>query len=244
MYKCIDEVWVLIPARGGSKSIPLKNMVELSGRPLIDYVIKVAKVSKAVSRIFCSTDHEKIADYCIKSGIEVQKRPFVLAKDDASTLDVIIYFLETILREEGSIANILILLEPTSPFVLPGTIDNCVELLKKNHTADSVQTITTIPPNHHAYNQRYIKDGLVFFKFKEKKVSQFNKQLKPVFYIHGNLRVMRSASLLKKRDIYGDMSLPFIIPRIYAIDVDGPEDLDLAELYLSAEKVVLPHLSD
>jgi len=240
--KYIDAVWALIPARGGSKSIPLKNMVKLGGKPLIDYAIKAAKASISVSRIFCSTDHKEIADFCIESGIETQKRPFAMAQDDVPTLDVIIDFLETLLKENGSIANILILLEPTSPFVLPENIDDCVELLKREHTADSVQTVTTLPTNHHAYCQRYIKDGQVYFRFQEERARLFNKQMRSEFYVHGNLRVMRSASLLQKQDIYGDISIPLIIPRVYAMDVDGPEDLELAELYLSARKVVLPYL--
>jgi CMP-N,N'-diacetyllegionaminic acid synthase len=242
--KFIDTTWAFIPARGGSKSITLKNMIEMGGRPLIDYVIQSAKASSSVARIFCSTDHEKIADFCRKRGVNVYKRPTDLAGDNIDTLDVIIYFLETLIREEGSIAEILLLLEPTSPFVLPAIIDDCVNLLRNNHDADSVQTITTIPPNHHAFNQRYIKDGFVHFRFPEERVGHFTKQSKPEFYVHGNLRVMKCASLLEKRDIYGDISLPYMIPRFYAMDVDGPEDLVLAELYLSSKKVILPHLHD
>lgn len=242
--KFIDAAWALIPARGGSKSIPLKNMAELAGRPLIDYAIQSAKASNSVTRIFCSTDHEKIADFCKNRDVEVQKRPSDLAGDSIATLDVIIYFLETLIREEGYIAEILLLLEPTSPFVLPVVIDDCVNLLRMNPDADSVQTITTIPPNHHAYNQRYIKDGLVHFCFPEERAGRFTKQSKPEFYVHGNFRVVRSASLLQKRDIFGDISLPYILPRLYAMDVDGPEDFVLADLYLSSEKVILPHLQD
>lgn len=235
----LDEIWALIPARGGSKSIPFKNMALLNGRPLIEYAIRAGKASRSISRMFCSTDHDKIASFCSENGVEVQQRPPELAGDSVSTLDVIVYFLETFIREKGSVGGIVTLMEPTSPFVLPMVIDKCVKLLKDNPGADSVQTITTIPPNHHAYNQRYIKDGYVFFRFSRERENKFNKQLKPEFYVHGNLRVFRSKSVLEKRDIYGD-SMHYIIPRAYAMDIDGPEDLKLAECMIRCGLVELP----
>ncbi len=238
--KIKDEVWALIPARGGSKSIPMKNMALLNGRPLIDYVIKAAKESRSISRIICSTENENIAAFCTKNGGEVQKRPYELAQDNISTLDVIVYFLETLIKEEGAVANIIVLLESTSPFVLSEHIDKCVELLKAHSEADSAQTITPISPNNHAYNQRYLNNNFVKFQFAKERDIYYNKQLKPKLYVHGNVRVLRSDSLLKKRDLFGDSSLPYIIPRIYAMDVDGPEDLKLAECLLKCGLVNVP----
>ncbi len=237
--KIKDEVWALIPARGSSKSIPLKNLAELNGRPLIDYVIKAGKASHFISRIICSTENEVIAKFCAKNGVEVQKRPYELAQDDIPTLDVIVYFLETLIKEEGAVANIIVLLEPTSPFVLPEHIDKCVELLRAHPETDSAQTITPISPNNHAYNQRYLNNNFVKFQFAKERDIYYNKQLKPKLYVHGNVRVLRSDSLLKKRDLFGDCSLPYIIPRIYAMDVDGPEDLKLADCFLKCGLVEL-----
>jgi CMP-N-acetylneuraminic acid synthetase len=239
-----NEVWALIPARGGSKSIPLKNMVKLKGRPLIDYAIIAAKKSAIISRIFCSTDNQEITNFCNKREIEVQERPSSLAGDNISSLDVIIYFLNAIIDNEGALPDYLVFLEPTSPFVLPDHIQGCIDLLNENPTADSAQTITYLPSNHHAYNQRYLDNGFLYFRFPYERVGRFNKQSKPEFYIHGNLRVMRSKSVLEKKDIFGERSLPFIIQRHYAIDIDGPEDLDVAEGLLKCEKVKLPHLEN
>jgi CMP-N,N'-diacetyllegionaminic acid synthase len=240
LVKFKDQVLAFIPARGNSKSIPFKNMVNLNGRPLINYVIKSGKASRSVSRIICSTENEQIKGFCKACGIEVQDRPKALAEDNASTQDVIIYFLETLLKTEGIIGDIIVLLEPTSPFVLPRHIDDCVKLLKSNQSADSVQSITLVHPNHHAYNQRYLEGDRVYFRFPEERKKFYNKQLKPKFYVHGNLRVFRSETILKKRDIYGSLSLHYIIPGIYAIDVDGPEDLKLAECILKCNMVELP----
>lgn len=235
-----DEVWALIPARGGSKSIPMKNMAKLNGRPLIDYVIKAGKASPSISRIICSTENEEIAAFCYMSDIEVQKRPPELAQDNVPTLDVVIYFLDTLIKEEGVVADIIVLLESTSPFVLIQHIEECIKLLKSDPIADSAQTITPVSPNNHAYNQRYLSNNFVEFQFSKERHIYYNKQLKPELFVHGNVRVLRSDSLLKKKDLFGERSLPYIIPRIYAMDVDGPEDLQLAECILKCGLVKVP----
>jgi len=238
-----NKIWGFIPARGGSKSVPLKNLEPLAGRPLLEYAINAAKSSESISRIICSTDNYMIATLCENKGIEVQLRPVRLSGDNVSTLDVIVYFLNRILREEGQLAEMIALLEPTSPFLLPKHIDKCFRILGADKRADSVQTITTPPPNHHAFNQRYLDNGLVKFCFPEKRAGMFNKQLKPEYYVHGNLRIFRSLSLLSKHDLFGDRSLSYAIDSIYAIDVDGPDDFEVAECLIRCGKVLLPHIT-
>jgi len=222
------DTWALITARGGSKSIPLKNMVDLNGRPLIDYAIEAGKSSKYVQRIVCSTENSKIKSFCVKSGIEICDRPLELAQDDVPSLDVILHFLQMALEKEKVLPEFLVLLEPTSPFVLAEHIDRCIEMLRGDPTADSSQTVCEVEPNSHAYNQRYKDNDVCRFVFAEKRKALFNKQLKPKFYIHGNVRVMRVQSVMLKEDIFGERSLPLVIPRVYGMDVDGPEQLQLA----------------
>ena len=238
-----NEIWGFIPARGGSKSVPLKNLAPLAGRPLIEYAINATKSSRSISRIICSTDNHKIAAFCENEGIEVQSRPAKLSGDTVATLDVIVYFLNRILREEGQLAEMIALLEPTSPFLLPKHIDECFRILGGDKEADSIQTVTAPPPNHHAFNQRYLDNGLVKFCFPEERADRFNKQLKPEYYVHGNLRIFRSRSLLSKHDLFGDRSLSYAIDSIYAIDVDGPYDFELAECLINCGKVQLPHIT-
>ncbi len=234
-----DEVWALIPARGGSKSIPLKNLVILEGHPLIEYVINAAKKSKRFSRIICSTEDEQIAQVCIQNGIEVHNRPRELAKDDTPVLDVFVHLLQDIGRKEGKIANILPVLQPTSPFVLPEHIDHCIELLETDPSADSSQTITSMPHNFHAYNQRIIENGFVRFRFKKERKTCYNKQSKPTHYIFGNLVVTRASTVLEKGEIFGTKSLPHLIDFNYALDIDQQQDLELAEWLLKTGKVKL-----
>ena len=227
-------VFAMIPARGGSKSVPLKNMALLNNKPLIDFAINVAKNTEIVSRVICSTDSEKIASYCKKQRIEVQQRPKELSQDNISTIDVILYLLKTLLNSDNSLPEFLVLLEPTSPFVNSNHIEMCVEALKNDSSASSAQTVTRASSNSHAYNQRYHDDKGSHFLFINERKTSTNKQSKPIFYIHGNVRVMRVSELMKSKKLFGEKSIPIEIPRIYAMDVDGPEDFALAQSILDS----------
>jgi CMP-N-acetylneuraminic acid synthetase len=233
-------VWAVIPARGGSKTIPLKNMALLAGRPLIDYVITAAKATPAISRIICSTDDETIMAFCRRRGVEAQRRPEALCRDDVSTTAVIEYVTSALLDSEGAVADIIVPLEPTSPFVLPEHIEGCISQLLHDASADSAQTIAPVEHTRHAYNQRRLNDGEVSFVFPDERRRFYNKQLKPRFFIHGNARAVRSRCLLEQGGLFGARSLPVVIDRLYALDVDGPEDFPVAECLIRCGLVTLP----
>jgi CMP-N,N'-diacetyllegionaminic acid synthase len=240
MTHASHEVWGLITARGGSKTIPLKNMVSLEGRPLIDYVVRAGRAAPSLTRLVCSTESAAIAAHCRASGVEVHDRPAALAEDNVATVDVLVDCLETLGRGERALPEAIALLEPTSPFLLPSHIESCIALLRERPDAESAQTIAAVAPNSHAYNQRVLRDGAVSFVFAEERRRHYNKQLKPGFYVHGNVRVVRTRCLLEKHDIFGSVSLPVVIPRLYAMDVDGPEDLETAQCLLRCGAVRLP----
>jgi phosphoglycerate dehydrogenase-like enzyme/CMP-N-acetylneuraminic acid synthetase len=224
-----NSVIAMIPARGGSKSVPLKNMALLNGKPLIDYAINVAKKTSMISRVICSTDSEKISNYCKDNFIEVQQRPPELSEDNVTTIDVILYLLNTILKSDKSLPEFLVLLEPTSPFVNSSHIEMCLEALKSDLSASSAQTVTRASSNSHAYNQRYHDENGSHFLFINERKTSTNKQSKPNFFIHGNVRVMRVSELMKTKKLFGKKSIPIEISRFYAMDVDGPDDFDLAQ---------------
>jgi CMP-N,N'-diacetyllegionaminic acid synthase len=235
-----DLVWGLIPARGGSKSIPLKNLVPLGGHPLIFHVIEAAKRSRAISRLICSTDDDRIASFVRKEGVTVHDRPEKLAGDLTPVLDVFIHLLMDIGKRGGRIADILVILQPTSPFLRPEDVKTAVSILKREDTTDSVQTITSFPHNYHAFNQRIVKEDWVSFCFPEERKRYYNKNTKPKHFMFGNLIVTRSRTILEKKDIFGERSRYIEIPSPYAMDVDGPDDLDLARYYLQTNKIDLP----
>jgi|APSaa5957512535_1039671.scaffolds.fasta_scaffold95142_2 CMP-N,N'-diacetyllegionaminic acid synthase len=234
MIKFKDDLWVLIPARGGSKSIPLKNMANLNGKPLISYAITTAKNTPSVSKIVCSTDSKKIALYCKEQGISVLARPDSLSGDNIPTVDVIIHFLKHFKDKGNKLPEFIVLMEPTSPFVKVEHIEECLQLINKDKDATSVQTVTESPPNHHAYNQRIIKNNVSIFLFPNERKCSFNKQTKSKHYTHGNVRIIRISSLLESGNLFGEKSLALIIPRKFSLDADSYEDFELAEMYIKS----------
>jgi CMP-N,N'-diacetyllegionaminic acid synthase len=223
-----DEAIGLIPARGGSKSIPLKNLVDIGGRPLIAYVISAGKEASTLSGIFCSTDHPRIAAVCREYGVEILDRPASLAQDDTPVADVVRHVLQTFGSARGRMPGMVALLQPTSPFLLAEHVDACVAALRADPEADSAQTVTPVFHNAHAFNQRIVEGNRVRFRFEEERRAAFNKQLKPRHYLFGNLVVARARTLLAGKDCFGKVSVPVEITRTHSLDVDTAEDVDYA----------------
>jgi CMP-N,N'-diacetyllegionaminic acid synthase len=234
-----DRAVGLIPARGGSKSIPLKNIVPLGGRPMLAYVSAAGLRAHTLDEVLCSTDHPAIAEACGREGVTVLHRPVDLAQDDTPVADVVRHVIETLARRDGAAPGLVALLQPTSPFLLPEHVDACVDALRRDPAADSSQTITPVFHNAHAFNQRVVEDGRVRFRFLEERRAAYNKQRKPKHYVFGNLVVTRSTALLQGKDCFGDVSVPVEIPRVHALDVDTVEDLDYAEHLVAGARVRL-----
>jgi CMP-N,N'-diacetyllegionaminic acid synthase len=226
----------IIPARGGSKSIDHKNIVPFAGRLLIEHVIESAKRSREIDRIVCSTDDEMIADVVRSHNIEVMWRPAALGTDNIHVIEVI----KDIIRRIDGRPDILPLLQPTSPFLLPSHTDTCIQKLKMDMRADSAQTVATLPHNYHALNQRIVENGLVKFCFPEERQRCYNKQKKPKHYKFGNVVVTRAGTVMEKDSIFGERSIAVEIPEPYAFDLDDKEDIALGEFLLSSDRVTLP----
>ncbi|MBF0267913.1 MAG: acylneuraminate cytidylyltransferase family protein [Alphaproteobacteria bacterium] len=232
--------WGLVPARGGSKSIPYKNLVPVAGIPLLDYGALAAQSSGVLDRIVCSTDDDMIAGRARHLGIEVDRRPDHLATDDAAVADVARDFLSR--QPVGNRPDVIVLIQPTSPFLLPQHVRMLVKALESDLTANSAQTVTTVPHNHHAWNQRVVDGDYVSFHFEAERAIAYNKQKKPKLYIFGNLVAARSRALLAGESFFAKPSVFKEIPWPYDLDLDSPQDLKLAEAMLSAGLVDLPHI--
>jgi len=231
--------WALVPARGGSKAIKLKNMADLGGRPLIDYCVEAAKASGVFERVICSTEHAGIARHVIGLGIEHDQRPVELGGDEVSTKAVILEFLWR--YQEQSLPDLLFIIEPTSPFLRPKDIVALKLRMEQTPNAVTGMTVTRPPHTHHAWNQREMRDGLVRFIFEERKLV-FAKQNKPVLYIFGNVIACRVAGLLAGGDVFAEPTASVEIERPYDINIDDPDDLILANALLITEMVKLEHI--
>ena len=128
MYKN-KKIIAIIPARGGSKGIPNKNIIDLCGRPLIQYSIDSAKGSKYIDKVIVSTDSEKIAEVSRKSGADVPfLRPVGISNDVAKSSDVVIHGIDFLKENYGDEYDYVILLQPTSPLRTAKHIDKAIEL--------------------------------------------------------------------------------------------------------------------
>jgi CMP-N,N'-diacetyllegionaminic acid synthase len=234
-----DIAWGIITARGGSKSIPLKNLVSVSGKPLIEYTVNAAKSANTLERIVCTTDNSIIADVVKSLGVEIIDRPNHLSGDLVPSIDVMIHVVETIEKNEGAVAEIIILFQPTSIFITSEQIDLAVNALIDNPHANSSQTVVKVPHQFHAYNQRIMYDNGkdIAFVFQKEREKGYSKQTKPVYYTYGNLIVTRTKSLIEKKTLFGRPSIPIVIPLYCAYDLDCQEDIELAELMIKNKLV-------
>ena len=226
----------VIPARGGSKGIPHKNLVPLGGKPLIAYTCEAALGSRRLARTIVSTDDRAIAAAAGRAGVEAPfLRPAHLAADDTPMIDVLRDVLETLTRTEGYVADAVVLLQPTSPFRESGHIDAAVDLLDTTG-ADSVVSVTAVPHQFTPASllrldgdrvQPYVAGG-----------GPLRRQDKPELYArNGPAVVAVRRHVLESGRLYGDDTRALIMRRHESIDIDDAFDLEVAELLLASRGV-------
>jgi CMP-N-acetylneuraminic acid synthetase len=235
------KAWALITARGGSKSIPLKNIHPVAGKPLLDYSLNALRACATVERVFCSTEHPAIAQAARRSGAEVLHRPEHLCGDLVNSVDVVEDAARTLLEQEGGLAQAIVLVQPTSIFLRAAHVDAAVRALLDTPGAMSAQTVVRVPHQFHAHNQRAMaQDGKdIRFAYPEERARGYSKQTKPAFYTYGNLIVTHARALLEGGGLFCRPSVPVVIPLEYAYDLDGYEDIPMAELMLERGMVEL-----
>ncbi len=225
------KVLAILPARGGSKSIPKKNIADLGGKPMLAYGIAAARACPAVSRIVVDTDDAEIAAVARAHGAETPYvRPAELATDTSPTMPVLRHALEWLKANEGYGPDAVLLLQPTSPFVRTQEIADAIALLAAHPEADSVTSVQEVPNHFHPVNLRRIEeDGCLRFANPEERAKYNTRQSKPVFYAMGNLWLFRPEVIREKQIPIGDRCLPLVISGLSTFDVDGPEDLRTAQ---------------
>jgi CMP-N-acetylneuraminic acid synthetase len=205
----------------------------------MDFVVRAAKASGRLARIVCSTDDTQIAARAQELGIEVDWRPVGLATDESPVAEVAREFLG-----RAGAPDILVLVQPTSPFLLPEHVRLLLDAMTADRAARSAQTVTVCPHNHHAWNQREVRDGHIRFRFPAERAAAYNKQTKPKHYVFGNLVAVRAAALLDGEGFFAEPSVAVEIPAPYDFDLDTPGDLATAEALIHEGVVRLPHMSD
>lgn len=223
----------IIPARGGSKGIPKKNIYPLCSRPLISYTCEAALESKLLTKTIISSDSLEIIRIAEEYGIEA---PFVrsdnLSQDNTPALPVIQHAVNWIEKNQGFIADIIILLQPTSPLRESKHIDEALGILKDSD-ADSVVSVVKVPHNYNPYSVMIYEGGYLnpFLDYDENKNL---RQSKPVMYARNGAAIygFTRKCLLEKGSIYGDKILPYEMDMWSSIDIDNMFDIKVCEMLL------------
>ena len=230
-----SEVLGLIPARGGSKSMPRKNIQMLAGHPLIAYSIAAGLTAGVIGRVIVSTDDEEIAAVARSYGAEVPfLRPSQLAQDDTPDFPVVQQALEWLGENEDYHPQIIVQLRPTSPLRPTDLVDRGIDVLATHSDADSARAV--IPSSQNPFKMwRLADDGRIVPLLQDGFHEPYNmprQQLPKTFWQTGHLDVIRAETVLLKHSLTGDRVFPILVDPAYAVDIDAPQDLVRAETIL------------
>lgn len=235
------RVLVIIPARGGSKGLPRKNVKNLAGKPLVAWPISAALGCKEVDRVVISTDCMEIANLAKKWGGEVPfLRPDDLSSDDASSMDVVIHAIEEIERQ-GDYFDYIIMLEPTSPLTESNDLSNALKLLiESSSSAETVVGISCIEATHPEFSVKKDQDGLIKPAFIENFSSLKRRQdIDELYFLEGSLYISSVEAFKKQKSFYGDKTLGYIVPRWKSFEVDELVDFYCIEAILNHRETLL-----
>lgn len=224
----------VIPARGGSKGLPGKNILPFCGKPLIAWTIEAALECKTLDRVIVSTDSAEIAEIAIAYGAEVPGlRPAELSHDTSSAVDVFIYLWQKLTGDSFTDAPPFIVLQPTSPLRITKDINEALQIFHEKQ-ADSVISVSeaTHPP---VWAKKIDKQGILRDYF-DTSLSLSNRQQIPAAYMpNGAIFILRKELVLNTRSYYSDKTYPFLMPFERSIDIDNIWDLRIAELIMNLQ---------
>ena len=230
----------LIPARGGSKGIPRKNLKSLCGKNLIEIALESAKYSSLIDELIVSTEDIEIFNTAKNLGFKPPFiRPSQLSLDNSSSASVVNHALE-FFKKNAKIFDICILLQPTNPLRTTKMIDESIKLLS-NSDADSVVSITDVGGNHpyrmYKIEKNYLEPLI------QNDSPQIARQLLPKIYIRsGDIYCFKSNVPMRFGDLIGKRSIPYIVENQKTINIDVLNDLYLAERLFKKHKNEMPNM--
>jgi N-acylneuraminate cytidylyltransferase len=232
-----DGVLALIPARGGSKGIPRKNVMCVAGKPLIAYSIQQAQASRRIRRVLVSTDDPEIAEVSRAWGAEVPfLRPAEFAQDMSPDIDVFRHALGWLAAQEGYRPELVVHLRPTGPARRVELVDAAIDLLSAHPEADAVRSVS--PPIQTPYKMwRLGADGCLEPLLRLEGVADCQsiprQRLPKVYWQNGYVDVIRPRAVLEKDSMWGTRVLPFMVEEPL-LELDYPEDIPAVEAALRA----------
>jgi CMP-N,N'-diacetyllegionaminic acid synthase len=235
------KIYGIIPARGGSKGVPKKNIRPLAGYPLIAYSISAAKLCPRIDRIIVSTDSEEIAEIGRRYGAEVPfMRPAGLASDRSSDRDFVMHALGWFNQHENSVPEYLVHLRPTTPLRDPVLVADAIDALVSNPEATSLRSGHEAPESPFKW---FLRDGKGYFcgfnpGDPRPGYSNLPRQSFPVVYVpDGYVDVLRTAFVLNSDDIHGKLIMGYVSPMCQ--EIDTLEDWEFLEFQLTKQNSLL-----
>lgn len=225
------KVLGLITARGGSKSIPHKNIKELHGKPLIAYTIEAAQKSKLLSHTIVSTDDGEIAELAKQYGADVPfLRPAEISKDESTSFEAVHHALTWLKENGGETYDYVLILQPTSPLRIASDIDASIVIAAETG-ADSVMGMVELT-DFSLKKLKKIEDGIILpYGEAEGKFSSMRQHLDKVYKRNAAIYLTKVSCLLGN-DLFGKVSRAYIMPEERSVDINKPVDFELAEFFL------------
>ncbi|MDD2991793.1 MAG: acylneuraminate cytidylyltransferase family protein [Zoogloea sp.] len=212
------KVLAIIPARGGSKGLPRKNILPLGGRPLIAWSIEAALGASCIHRVVLSSDDDEIIEVAKAHGCEAPfKRPDTLATDEASSMDVVLHALSQLPDHD-----VVVLLQPTSPLRTSADIDSAFELMMRSGAPSCV---SVCPASESPFWMYSLSAQQQMHRLIKPEVDATRRQELPTAYsLNGALYIARTDWLLQHRSFIGEDSVAYVMPRSRSIDIDIEDD--------------------
>ena len=228
----MTEILAIIPARGGSKSIPRKNLQPILGKPMLYYSLEACHKSKYITRYVVSTEDLEIKQMCESLGTEVIDRPIELAQDETKTAPVMVHVVEE-LEKQGYKPDYIVLIQPTSPFRTAEVIDNARDYMFSKIDCDSCFSGVALGVTHAKWKERHDGELEALYDYRERPRRQDVEQHYNMYCENGAFYAIKYDVFKKIEDFVGEK--PCIFLTDIRVDVDEPKDIELAENMLKEQ---------
>lgn len=219
----------IIPARGGSKSIPMKNLMDLNGRKLIEYSIEIASYSKNIDKVIVTSENSEILDLSKSfKDIICIKRPLELASDNSKTEHSLLHAISELENNFSVFPKYIFTLEPTSPLRSLETIDKAIKTFLESDYDSLISLVETRDCIGKIINND--------FHHLDKNLPRRRQEREMLYKECGTIYGTKVSILKSHKTIFGDKILPFIVPKVEALDINDPEDFELIESIMKGRK--------
>jgi N-acylneuraminate cytidylyltransferase len=217
-----DSILAVIPARGGSKGLPRKNILPFSGQPMINWTIQAAHGSRYIDRVILSSDDLEIMQVAAEAGCEVPfRRPAELADDTSNSTDVALHAIKQVRGYDW-----LILLQPTSPLRSSIDIDSAIELCMHHNAISCVSVCEVSESPYWMYTLN--GENRLMSLLPQEQIHTRRQDLTPAYSLNGAIYLIQTETLSQSRSFIGNDTVAYVMPRERSVDVDSADDLMMA----------------